>query len=404
MRSLMGAATVAATILAMILQQILIIVAAGVLASGMILSWVIPFLRRRAARKKALESAQNPTERSLEDDGIIKIEPLPQSGDDASTEDKPATQWEPLDASSPDSDPSSSSAIPSSSSDPTYAPLPEVKEVLPPLLAGFRTLLAANAVCVVRQNDSSCRIIGASGSNFAKNIGETFDTAVHLLPAPRKLSIQIVQDELPSQLLGYSRIPGSLYRVALAPVGATPLILIADTTHQDGLTHPRIPQLFDQCAQLLGHLFYKENPTRSRRGIIAEEILIARTANRTLALALVLLRNSDPVSKMGEHVVAKAEGLLQERLQAVAPASHVVKFGKLVFGVFIDGRRSVVEKWAQDVHDALPDTDETILAGGVRIGIAILSEKHEGPLDFRKDAEDALLTAYTEDLRLSIIQ
>jgi len=400
MRSLFGAATVAAAVLALILEQTLLIIAAGVLASVVLSSWIIPALRRRAARKKAIEDANRPLEGSLEDDGIISIVPAPRTGGEISNEDPPASKQGSADEYPPDSDPVSSPLTPSNDS--IYAPLPEVKEVLPPLLAGFRALLAANAVCVVRQHDDSCQIIGTAGSNFAKNVGETFDTAVHLLSAPRKLSIKVVQDELPSQSLGYSRIPGSVQRVALAPVGATPLILIADTMHRDGLTHPRIPQLFEQCAQLLGHLFYRENPTRSRKDIIAEEILVARTANRTLALALVLLRNSEPVSAMGEQVVTKAEGLLRERLQSVAPTSHVVKFGKLVFGVFIDGHRAIVEQWTQDVHNALPDDDETILAGGVRIGVAILSDRHEGPLDLRKDAEDALLTAYNEDLRLSI--
>ena len=71
-------------------------------------------------------------------------------------------------------------------------------------------------------------------------------------------------------------------RLAVASAGTLPLLLLADTTEDFGLTHPRAKELVKQFAQTLGLLFYKEDPYRPRREIIAEEMARARSHSQPL--------------------------------------------------------------------------------------------------------------------------
>ena len=426
MRSLLGVLTVVAIMLAVVLRQTELIIAAVAMVLVMGGTLVAPTIRRRRQRKNLINGAQSEEDESLKSVGIISITEVKESPDSDKPNTKNPTSFDvnslvnepenPAKKPAGVKDESNNTTVidPESSSSPSRPkpkPTPQkisknlkypflteahVSESLGVLLKGFITLLNANAVCVVRQYQGSCKMVGSCGSNVGLNVGEDFETNTNLLPEPRKLAIRVVQEEIPSSLLGYSRVPGSLKRVALAPIGSTPLILLADTLEKNGLTHPRVPMVFEQCAQLLGQIYYKEDPTSLRKDIVAEEVLQARRTNSSLALAAVLLRNAEEISEKGPEEVQKVESLMKANLELILAASRVVRLGELMFGVFLDGGEFLVELWAGRVHKSFRDSDD-LLSGGVNIGIAHLSDSHTEGTDLSNNAISALISAYEKD-------
>ena len=398
MRSLISLLAVVAAAVASYLGRLPLQLAAGALILAVALWWIVPAVRRRRNYAK-MSAATEAAEEDLESVGILSIT--------AEEPAQPDRQFEPSAAGPPPLEAAHAGSLtdideedgseqaPMNSSGDAYGTLPDPYniDVLAPVLEGFRALLAAHAVCVLRQDSGHCHIIGTAGPNFAKQPGESFAYDEPLMTSPRKFAIRVVRGDLPARSLGYSRAPGSVLRVAVAPVGATPLILLADTMRENGLSHSRHRDLFEQCAHLLGAVFYKDDPTRPRHKIIAEEMDQARACSQPLALGLVLLRNAEHVSRLGDSVIAQAEDQLRERLQAASASSRVVKFGEIMFGVFTDGHRSKVEEWGKRAHASVAEADG-LLSGGIVIGVAIMSDQHATAHDLREEAKAALVAAY----------
>lgn len=403
MRSLIGMLAVVSAFLALVLQQLELFIAASLLVLAVLISWVVPAMRSRTAAKNNRPAISKSSDEDRESLGILSIkakEPFSSRPQVASPEPVADTR-EPAYmesdegmAEEPDADPDPAS-LPVNGA--AIAALPDAydADVLLPILEGFRAALGAHAVCVLRQIDDTYQILGTAGQNFAKRSGEYFKAPVPLVPSPREFAVRVVVDDLPPRSLGYSFTPGSVLRIIVAPVGTTPLILLADTTQEHGLTHPKVQELFEQCTGLLRVLFYKEDPNRPRFEIIAEEMAMARAVGQQLALAIVVLRNNEQVAELGDGVISQVESQLRDRLQAASPATRVVRFGELMFGVFINGQRSKVEAWNRKVQVSL-DGDEGLLGGGVIIGIALLSDQHVEADDLRDAAKDALRSAYQQ--------
>ncbi len=283
----------------------------------------------------------------------------------------------------------------------TSLPDPTDGHVLDTVLEGFRVALGAHAVVAARRSDAdiSYQIIGTAGSDWAKNRGTSFHSTQPLLPPGNRIAIRrISPDDLPPQSLGYSSRPGLIKRLAVASVGTLPLVLLVDTTRELGLTHPRAAELVEHFAQTLSLLFYKEDPNRPRNEIIAEEIALARSQDQSLALALVLLNESESIAAAGQAVISRVEELLRERLQNASESSRVVRFGELMFGVFTDGRRQEIETWNDRIQTSIAN-DDGFLSSGVTIGIAVLDDQHQHASQLRSDAMQALLQAYESNTR-----
>ena len=405
MRSLIGMLAVVSVFLALVLKQPELFIAAGLLVVAVLISWLVPAMRSRATAKKNRPAISKSSDKDRESLGILSIkakEPSnsrPQvSSSEPVVESREPAYMEPIEgtAEEPDADPD---PPPLPINGAAIAALPDAydADVLLPILEGFRAALGAHAVCVLRQNDDTYQILGTAGQNFAKRSGEYFKAPVPLVPTPREFAVRVIVDDLPPRSLGYSFTPGSVLRIIVAPVGTTPLILLADTTQEHGLTHPKIQELFEKCTGLLKVLFYKEDPNRPRVEIIAEEMAMARAVGQQLALAIVVLRNNEQVAELGAGVISQVESQLRSRLQGASPATRVVRFGELMFGVFINGQLPKVEAWNRKVQASL-DGDEGLLGGGVFIGIALLSDQHVEANDLRDAAKDALLSAYQEKI------
>ena len=401
MRSLIGILAVVSVILAYVLERLELYIAAGTLVVAVLLSWIISLIRTRASAKKTQVALADDSSEDLETLGILSIKEKKPSVLRPSTQ--PAATESPSEAVTKTADTEAKSLVtePDAPSVPanrtTFGALPDVYDtnVLLPILEGFHAALGAHAVCVLRENEDRYEVLGTAGQNFAKRAGESFNAPVPLLPASHSFAVRIVIDDIPSRSLGYSYTPGSVLRVAVARIGKTPLVLLADTTLELGLTHPRTRELLEQCANMLRVLFYQEDPDRPRHEIIAEEMALARAKNQGLALAIVVLRNNEPVAELGAGVIAEAELQLKERLEGILPESRVIRFGELAFGVFINGQRSTVEAWYYKVQASMSNNNG-LLSGGVIVGIALLSDQHREADDLREAAKDALLSAYEQ--------
>ena len=387
MRTLFAILAFVAIIVAAVTQRIEFVAGAGVLVAISLLSWILPAVRTSQARKKQIAAIVDEADDAL-DDGIVSIKVV-QPEEEEPAHDLPA----------PDPAPEEPRYMPAPPSRNTFLELPDPYQytVLSPLLEGFRVSLGARAVCLVRQGTTTYQIVGSAGRRFKRRVGESFDFSNPLISPPETFQLrQVSLDDLSPESLGYCLTPGSIQRVAVAIVGRTPLVLVADTSDEHGLTHPQVPDLFSQFTEILAILFSKEDPTRSRTDIIAEEIARARAADQRLLLALVLLRNAKHVGELGGNLVAQGEDQLQELLGSIDKKSRIVRFGELMFGVFMDGGTDELETWLHDVHGRCMG-EEGILSGGVHIGAAILPDESIDAQAFREQATEALVSAYNQE-------
>lgn len=280
---------------------------------------------------------------------------------------------------------------------------PPNEDVLANFMETVRLAVAAHAVCLLHQSKDTndCTVVAIAGENRALQVGKSYRSVAPLVTPPygwKPVTVrQVGSDDLSPRCLGYSATPGSLREVAIAPVNSRGYVLVADTTQEDGLSHPQVHAMLEQFTQTLGILLVDGDPIkprpRPRREIIQEEMTQARVREQELALAIVVLNRADYVASLGEAVVLEAEDRLRMLLREVSSASRVVRFGELLFGVFLGGAMEELEAWDQSVHTAL-SAEKGLLEGGVSVGIARLTDKHESPNDFREDAVTALRAAY----------
>jgi hypothetical protein len=148
---------------------------------------------------------------------------------------------------------------------------------------------------------------------------------------------------------------------------------------------PEMPEL--ETPELEAEAPEETWPVRPRADIIAEEMAAARATERPLALALVVLRDTEGLENRGRAAVAAAERALFERLRRVEGSKRVERFGELLAGVFCHAGPTFAESWAERVAAAGPP---------VHIGVALLRARHLDAEALRGDAAAALRAAYEQ--------
>ena len=395
MRSLIGILAVVALVLAAVLREMLLIIAAGLLVVAVIVSWIV-----QRKRTGALPNQKQVNE-------IAKVD-LPPPAEQAATEGKASTEADlgdsigPLGVGTPR--PKSASSL----KNPTlfdlvpekpvamqntkrlhnnglrHGMLPDASDskVIKPILEGFCAALGAEAVCVLHheeqetQESFSYSLLASAGRNLALLPGETFKSPEPLAGPELGFAVRTIETDISSRALGYNSSPGSVHRIVVGQLGTTNLLFIADTTLEKGLTHRRVPELFNHCTGILGLLFDAVDPKRPRHEIITDEMAVARAKDQDLALVIVVLLNDDAVRECGETTIREAEQQLQEMLEQAGPDTRVEQFGQLAFGIFIDGELRDIESWFGHVTDAL-EKEDGLLSGGVAAGVAVLSDHHQ---------------------------
>lgn len=133
---------------------------------------------------------------------------------------------------------------------------------------------------------------------------------------------------------------------------------------------------------------FRQENLRPRMEIIAEEMASARLHEQPLALALVVPRDTDWISKQGATMVQQKREELLALLSDIEGSSRVEQFGELMAGVFCHSGPAFVERWAERVEERNPN---------LLIGVALLRARHTDPESFREDATTALHAAYERE-------
>jgi hypothetical protein len=137
----------------------------------------------------------------------------------------------------------------------------------------------------------------------------------------------------------------------------------------------------------------KSNPRSAQRKIIAEEISRARGKSRPLALALVCLDSGEEIAGSDETTIHEVEAWMRDCLEAVTPDGRVEYFGQLGYGILQTRDVTDVEGWVRRAQSVFMRQDGPVAALPV-VGVAMLSEQHQGPDDLQADAFKALRAAY----------
>lgn len=275
------------------------------------------------------------------------------------------------------------------------------EDVLVPVLHALRAALGAHTVCLLRREVPALRYhieVIVSQNSFARSHGR-FVTRVPFYPERGDGVVlrQVEAEDLPAACLGYYREPIAIRQVAVLPVDGASYLLLADAREEGGLDGERPRTLLLRFARLLETLLdagepADEAPVRPRREIIAEEMDQARKGQHPLALALVYYSGADGLVDTDPGAVAEAEETLRECLTEVAPGVRIERFGELTFGLFYRGEDPAFDAWAVRVQKAL-DTHPR-LDGGIRMGVALMQDRHTGPDAFKEEVTAALLEAY----------
>jgi len=383
---------------------------AGLIIIALIL-WIseIPGNRRK---KPDFELPNSQKEESLQDLGILEIRPKTTGTSEEELED-PSSSQKPMKqhlVEPPTFQTSLLTEPAQSDSDSAFDPIkhrdPLDKNILIPVLHGFRTALDAHAVGIIRSDSGNYEymILGSVGQDWIRSRGESFVLKYDLLENSETTVIHSVgSDGLQSNHLTYSRKPASITGVGITMIGETGNLLLIDTTDEAGFSHPRAKELLEIFGQPFSLLLYKADPNRPRYEIISEEMKMAKIEQKKLALALVLPQREEKLRKTYEDFIGKIEEELSNCLTHADPESRVIKFGELLYGVFIDSNNKSLEKWCEDVRKEVLDHGG-LLTGGVFIGIAPMTDKHQSPDALREDALSALIEAYNGPRDTVIIQ
>ncbi len=424
LRFLLSVLAVVLVVLAYLQEMQELWVAAIVLTTVVLVMWSVHSWRHyRSSRRPSLSGVPAPLddEPDLQALGILDIRP--RNSDSASSnvprgsEDAPDTDGNRLKSSDTSGETSDGARLREfvtanhalgarrHTAQPTIPTIkPPNEAVLGPLLEAVRAALDAHTTCLLQQSadTSECHVVAIAGEDRARQAGESFVSKQPLVsPSDTAQSITLRSvdgTDLESRGLGYSRTPGSVQQIAVAPVGGPELYLVADTTKEFGLSDPRASTLLAEFARMIRLLLGNYDPVKSkprpRRDIIQEEIDDAREHSTKMALAIVYLNRGEEVLAAGEAAVQEAEMRQRALLEQTQIPSRVVRFGPCMFGVFIYGGISEIEAWDEEVQDML-HTVGGLLEGGVSIGIAIFGSRHETPDDLRNDAKKALGEAYS---------
>ena len=424
LRILLSVLAVVSIVLAYLLEMRELWVAAIVLTTSVVAMWAVPSWRHyRSSRRPSPRRVPPPLadEPDLQALGIVEIRP--RNSDHAPSE---APRAAVLDSDSDENrrEPSIESSetpggvrlrefvtaqqAPEAHRRTAQPAIPKIKPpneaVLGPFLESVRAALDAHATCLLQHSpdSSECHVVAIAGEDRALRAGESFILKQPLvLPddTARPVTLRSVDGtDFESRGLGYSRTPGSVQQIAVAPTGGPGFYLVADTTKENGLSDPRASTLLAGFARtvrvLLGNYDPVKSKPRPRRDIIQEEMDGAREHGTEMALAIVYLNRGEEVLAAGEAAVQEAEMHQRALLERAETPSRVVRFGPCMFGVFIYGGISEIEAWDEEFQDTLHAAGG-VLEGGASTGIAIFGPRHETPDDLRNDAKKALREAYS---------
>ncbi len=282
-------------------------------------------------------------------------------------------------------------------------PDPRSKSVLVPILDGLRAAIGAHAVGLARRYKDACeyRLLASAGEHWAKARGDIFRSGTTpLMPDGVSVGLRSIgTHDLPPRALSYSSTPAAIRQVVVASELDPPLLLFADTTARDGLAHERVSVLMSQFVMTFGVLLRTVETARQadrpRLEIIAEEMARARSRDQSIALALAFLNRAEQLHGRGHEAKRKeAESLMVFKLKNASRNCRVLQVGPLTFGIFIYGGFQEVEYWDRRAHNAF-ENEEGLLEGGISVGVSMLQGRHETAQEWRNEAKNALLEAYT---------
>lgn len=279
-------------------------------------------------------------------------------------------------------------------------------------LRAVQTALGAHTVCLLKQRDfdTTYTIEGIVGkANLVKPSGRSF-TAVQPLITEDMLvdpvgKLTVADGDFHPENLGYYTAPVAiqevLFVIVRSPERNAMYFLLADTIKEKRFDTPRARALMLHFGHAIGVALQpseqdvmRKEKVRSRREIIAEEMVRARANKQPLALALVHLNGDEHLAAQGESAILAAEKALEDRLrQATLRRGRVERFGELTYGVLFDGTADEVEIWACDLRDMLAQ-QSGVFEHGVSIGAAVLHESHDSADAFRADATEAVTESY----------
>lgn len=293
---------------------------------------------------------------------------------------------------------------------------PVLGDVLVPAYRSLRAAINAYTVCLLREEETPLRYhveAIVSQNSYARENGSF--AAKEPMLAGHKALVPVVYPRVgpsgfPKDKLGYYHEPISIRQVAMVPVipkkSKHKYLLLVDTTNDGGLEAASVRVILEQYARLTstlleseaeGSLAEPDEEPRPRRDIIEEEMERARSMAHPLSLALVFLNRGESLGESSgdaaEEQLANAETAFESRLRDVVIDARVERFGELTYGVFYHGAPDGIAGWAAGLQASFEDENGD-LEGGVSVGVALMSDRHESPEDLRSDATAALQESF----------
>lgn len=376
---------------------------AGLILISLILWIAIPSSKRNRKPKTSDSEAQALNEEeSLADLGILDIRPVDSDKSSPDSEELPSDQKTQDAAADAPGVVQLSLLTETPQPNPGDTPTPYVpsnpldKHILVPILQGFRAVLDAHAVGIIRpiSDDYKYEVCGTAGFDWIRSRGESFVLKYDLLGESETTAIHPVGSQgLQSNHLTYSRKPASITYIGVASIGETDKLLLVDTINKNGLSHPRAKELLENLGQTLALLLYREDPNRPRHEIIYEEMMTARADDQDLVFALVVPQRSETLAKMYGDFLDDIEKTFSDCLLRVDPNSRVIKFGELLYGVFKNCQKDALADWHHKVQSEIANQGG-LLTGGAFIGAVAMTNEHQTADHLRDDAKRALIKAY----------
>lgn len=295
---------------------------------------------------------------------------------------------------------------------------PVLGEVLVPAYRSLRAAVNAYTVCLLREEETPLRYhveAIVSQNSYARENGSF--AAKEPMLAGHKALVPVVYPRVgpsgfPKDKLGYYHEPISIRQVAMVPVipkkSKHKYVLLVDTTNDGGLEAASVRVILEQYARLTstildsaaeGSLGEPDDEPRPRRDIIAEEMERARSMTHPLSLALVFLNRGEALGDSSgdadavDEQLSDAETAFESRLRDVVIDARVERFGELTYGVFYHGAPDGIAAWAAGLQASF-ENENGVLEGGVSVGVALMSDRHDGPDDLRSDATTALQESF----------
>lgn len=274
----------------------------------------------------------------------------------------------------------------------------DASDLLEPHLRTLQASVHAHTACLIGMQGQSEgyrleAFVSRSPHVAAERVIEADEHFLRTVSPEEPVTILVAEGESPSfDELGYYDRDEPVELVAVSPVrteeGVVAYLLVdrIDASTPVPAAHYRV---LARSADLLGQMIDARAEERPRREIIEEEMAEARAQERPLALALVHPEDAETIGERGPQAIQEAEHRLERILSENTPHGRIERFGELIFGVFYYDEEDAVEDWAEQVQGSLSEAD-----WGGHMGVAILSDRHEGPEDLRGDATEALRVAY----------